>query len=136
MRSLRSTCGLSLRHRWRSSGVRERCGLKGVVTRVERGMLRLLGHLEKTDESRLTKQIYRTKVSHGKLPPRKSAPRISCTVASENGFLAICGYNDGQRFDDQTSLLQQELYMWRSEYNCDGSKNSTAINRVRIHLCI
>ncbi|GBP39551.1 hypothetical protein EVAR_32485_1 [Eumeta japonica] len=46
-------------------------------------------------------------------------------VASENGFLAVwgkgvCGQNHGQRFDDQTSLLQHELRMWRSECNCDG----------------
>ncbi|GBP76403.1 Vesicle transport protein SEC20 [Eumeta japonica] len=30
------------------------------------------------------------------LPPRKSVPRISCTVTSENGFAAVCEYNDGQ----------------------------------------
>ncbi|GBP62764.1 hypothetical protein EVAR_51716_1 [Eumeta japonica] len=55
-----------------------------------------------------------------KLPPRKPAPRISCTDASENEFLAVCGQNDGQHFDDQASLLQHEFHKRQSEYNCDG----------------
>ncbi|GBP39596.1 hypothetical protein EVAR_26679_1 [Eumeta japonica] len=52
----------------RNSDVRERCGLKeDVVTRAERGMLRWFGHLERMDESGLTKQISRTNVCDGKV---------------------------------------------------------------------
>ncbi|GBP12759.1 hypothetical protein EVAR_6092_1 [Eumeta japonica] len=54
----------------------ELCGLKEVVvTRVERGMLRWFGHLEKMNDSRLTEQIYRANVCDekvGKGHPRKS----------------------------------------------------------------
>ncbi|GBP03444.1 hypothetical protein EVAR_101806_1 [Eumeta japonica] len=53
-------CGLQeMKDRWRNSDVRERCGLKEyVVIRIERGMLRWFGHLEKMNESRPTKQFY------------------------------------------------------------------------------
>ncbi|GBP68865.1 hypothetical protein EVAR_46182_1 [Eumeta japonica] len=36
--------------------------LEEVVTRVEKGMLRWFDHLERMNESRLTKQIYKTNV--------------------------------------------------------------------------
>ncbi|GBP69520.1 hypothetical protein EVAR_88421_1 [Eumeta japonica] len=76
MRSLRSICGVSQKCRCRNSDVRERCGLKeGIVTRVERGMLRWFGHLERINENRLIKQIYRANVCDGKVGkgrPRKS----------------------------------------------------------------
>ena len=43
--------------------LRERCDLKAdVVTRIEKGMLRWFGHLEIMNESRLTKEIYRSKM--------------------------------------------------------------------------
>ncbi|GBP77516.1 hypothetical protein EVAR_98969_1 [Eumeta japonica] len=68
MRSLRSMCGMSHKDRCRNSDVRERCGLKeDVVARAERGMLRWFGHLERVNESRLTKQIYRVNVCDGKI---------------------------------------------------------------------
>ncbi|GBP29108.1 hypothetical protein EVAR_17643_1 [Eumeta japonica] len=35
-----------------NSYVRERCGLRDVVTRVEKGMLLWFGHLERTDKRR------------------------------------------------------------------------------------
>ncbi|GBP32165.1 hypothetical protein EVAR_80933_1 [Eumeta japonica] len=74
MRSLRSICGVSRKDRCRNSDVRERCGLKeNVVTRVEGGMLRWFGHLERVNESKLTKQnanVCDGKVSKGR--PRKS----------------------------------------------------------------
>ncbi|GBP70680.1 hypothetical protein EVAR_88855_1 [Eumeta japonica] len=74
MRSLRSMCGVSRKDRCRNSDVRERCGLKeDVVTRVERGMLRWFGHLERMNESRLTKQIYRANVCHEKLQRARAA---------------------------------------------------------------
>ncbi|GBP39268.1 hypothetical protein EVAR_22675_1 [Eumeta japonica] len=68
IRSLCNICGLSLKDRCRNSDVRERCGLKeDVVARVEIGILRRSGHLERINECRLTKQIYRANVSNGKL---------------------------------------------------------------------
>ncbi|GBP06012.1 hypothetical protein EVAR_3262_1 [Eumeta japonica] len=61
--SVRSMCGVSQKDRFRNSNVIERCGLKeNVVTRVERGMLRWFDHLERTNESKLTKQICRANV--------------------------------------------------------------------------
>ncbi|GBP76192.1 hypothetical protein EVAR_54948_1 [Eumeta japonica] len=46
-RSLRSMCGVSGNDKYRKIDVRERCGLKDdVVTRVEKGILRRLGHLD------------------------------------------------------------------------------------------
>ncbi|GBP91684.1 hypothetical protein EVAR_100264_1 [Eumeta japonica] len=51
MRSLRSMCGVSRKDKCKNSDVRERCGLKAdVVTRVERGVLRWFGHLEKMNK--------------------------------------------------------------------------------------
>ncbi|GBP50095.1 hypothetical protein EVAR_17356_1 [Eumeta japonica] len=66
-RSVRSMCGVSRKDRCRNSDVRERCGLKeGEVTRVESGMLRWFGLLERMNESRQTKQMYRANVCDGK----------------------------------------------------------------------
>ncbi|GBP06466.1 hypothetical protein EVAR_4599_1 [Eumeta japonica] len=63
MRSLRSMCGVSQKERCRYSDVRERCGLKeDVVTITERGMLHWFDYLERMNEDRLTKQIYRVNV--------------------------------------------------------------------------
>jgi hypothetical protein len=40
---------------------REECGMKkNVVTKIEKNMLKLFGHLERMDERRLTKEIYET----------------------------------------------------------------------------
>ncbi|GBP81541.1 hypothetical protein EVAR_57186_1 [Eumeta japonica] len=75
MRSLRGICGMSGKDRCRNRDGRERCALKAdVVTRVKRSMLQCFGHLERMDESRLTKQIYRANVcdeKFGKGRPRK-----------------------------------------------------------------
>ena len=39
--------------------IRKRCGLKDdIVTRIEKGMLRWFGHLERMNERRITKEIY------------------------------------------------------------------------------
>ncbi|GBP00417.1 hypothetical protein EVAR_972_1 [Eumeta japonica] len=47
----------------RTITARKRCGLKeDVVTRIEKGMLRWFGHLERMNEYRLTKKIYRMRV--------------------------------------------------------------------------
>lgn len=75
MRSLRSMCGVKLIDRVRNEIIREECGLKeDIVTRIEKGMLRWFGHLERMDESRLTKGIYRVKVNGrvGRGRPRRT----------------------------------------------------------------
>ncbi|GBP17261.1 hypothetical protein EVAR_17753_1 [Eumeta japonica] len=76
MRSLRSMFGVSRKDRRRNNDVREWCGLKGdIAIKVEIDMLRRFGHLEWLNESKLTKQIYRTNVCDekvGKDRPRKS----------------------------------------------------------------
>ncbi|GBP88127.1 hypothetical protein EVAR_63935_1 [Eumeta japonica] len=76
MRSLSSIYGVSRKDRCRNSDVKKWCSLKkDVVTRVERGTLRWLGHLERMNESRQKKQIYRLNVYDGKVGkghPRKS----------------------------------------------------------------
>ncbi|GBP39161.1 hypothetical protein EVAR_26947_1 [Eumeta japonica] len=57
MRSLRSICGVSQKHRCRNSDDRGRCDLKeDVVTRLERVMFRWFGHLERIVEIKLTKK--------------------------------------------------------------------------------
>ncbi|GBP49942.1 hypothetical protein EVAR_37025_1 [Eumeta japonica] len=67
MRSLRGMSGVSRKDRCRNRDARERCGLKeDVVSRVDRGVLRRLGQLERMNESRLTKQVYRANVCDGK----------------------------------------------------------------------
>lgn len=66
MRSLRSMIGVKLRDRVRNVEVRERCGVKvDIVTRIEKGMLRWFGHVERMGSERLTKQIYDAKVNDG-----------------------------------------------------------------------
>ncbi|GBP61740.1 hypothetical protein EVAR_31068_1 [Eumeta japonica] len=76
IRSLRSVYRESGKGRYRNSHVRERCRLKeDVVTRVEGGVLRLFGYLERMNESGVTKQIYRANMCDGKIGegcPRKS----------------------------------------------------------------
>ncbi|GBP79061.1 hypothetical protein EVAR_58729_1 [Eumeta japonica] len=63
MRSLRSTCGVFRKDKCRKGDVRERCVLKeDAVTTVEKGMLRWFGHLERMNERRIMKQIYRGNV--------------------------------------------------------------------------
>ncbi|GBP26381.1 hypothetical protein EVAR_75513_1 [Eumeta japonica] len=62
---------------WEDSG-RERCGLKGnVLTKMEKDMLRRFGHLERMNENRPTKQIYRVNVCGGRVG--KGRPRKSYT---------------------------------------------------------
>ncbi|GBP14921.1 hypothetical protein EVAR_75494_1 [Eumeta japonica] len=76
MQSLRNICGVSRKVRYRNSDIKERGGLKeDVVTRVERDMQRWFGHLERMNESKLAKQIYRANVCDGKVG--KGCPRNS-----------------------------------------------------------
>ena len=64
MRSLRSMCGVTLNDRLRNDLIRERCGLnEDVVTKINKGLLRWFGHVERMDENRLTARIYRATVS-------------------------------------------------------------------------
>ena len=64
MRALRSMCGLKLCDRVKNSVIREKCGVKeDVVTKIEKGMLRWFGHVERMDERRLTKEIYKARVN-------------------------------------------------------------------------
>ena len=59
----------------RNSVIRERCGVEeDVVIRIEKGMLRWFGHIERMDERRLTKQIYEASVNGqvGKGRPRRT----------------------------------------------------------------
>ncbi|KAF9815912.1 hypothetical protein SFRURICE_009810 [Spodoptera frugiperda] len=75
MRGLRSMCGVKLSDRVKNSVVREKCGLKDdVVTRIEKGMLRWFGHVERMDESRFTKEIYKANMSGtvGRGRPRRT----------------------------------------------------------------
>ena len=75
MRALRSMCGLTLNDRVNNVLIRERCGLKDdVVTKIEKGMLRWFGHVERLNESRLTKEIHRAKVNGrtGRGRPRRT----------------------------------------------------------------
>ncbi|GBP22613.1 hypothetical protein EVAR_13893_1 [Eumeta japonica] len=66
-------CGMPLKDRCRNSNVREHCGLeKDVVNRVEKSVLRWLGHLERMKERKLTKQIYRANVCEYVLLPTTS----------------------------------------------------------------
>ncbi|GBP10969.1 hypothetical protein EVAR_5525_1 [Eumeta japonica] len=72
---MRSTCGVSRNVICRYSDVKERYGLKeDVVTKLERGMLRRFGHLEKMNENRHTKEMYRANVCDGKVDD-KGRPR-------------------------------------------------------------
>ena len=51
-------CGVTLNDRVRNEVTRERCGLKdGVVTNIEKSMLRWFGQVKKMSERRLTKII-------------------------------------------------------------------------------
>ena len=73
MRSIRSACGITIADRIRNTIIRDKCGLKeDVVTRIEKGMLRWFGHLERMNERRLTKEIYMSEMN-GRV--RRGRPR-------------------------------------------------------------
>ncbi|CAG9133071.1 unnamed protein product [Plutella xylostella] len=86
--------GVTLNDRLRNSFIREKCGLKeDVVTRVEKGMLRWFGHVERMNDERVTKEIYRAKLRYqkcldahgGGFPPR--SPPASTTSADSRGSI-------------------------------------------------
>ncbi|GBP79791.1 hypothetical protein EVAR_99314_1 [Eumeta japonica] len=67
MRSLRSTCGVSLKGRCRNSDVKERCGLKkDAAIRVEEGVSWWYCHTERTNKSRIAKQVYKANGCDGR----------------------------------------------------------------------
>ena len=64
MRALRSMLEVKLSDRIRNSEIRKRCGLKeDVVTKIEKSMLRWFGHVERMNEERLTKKVYKASVN-------------------------------------------------------------------------
>ncbi|GBP33633.1 hypothetical protein EVAR_32131_1 [Eumeta japonica] len=56
-----------LKERYRNSDIRGRCGLMDVVTGVNKGILRRLGHLKGAKESEVRKQTYRTIIYDGRV---------------------------------------------------------------------
>jgi hypothetical protein len=59
MRALKSLIGVKLSNRISNEVIREDYGLKKyVVTKIEKNLLRLFGHVERLDERRLTKEIF------------------------------------------------------------------------------
>ncbi|GBP76610.1 hypothetical protein EVAR_37724_1 [Eumeta japonica] len=60
---------------------------------------------------------------------RRVSPHFGFSFTVGERILAVCEKNSGQRFDVQTCLLQHELHKWRSEYNCHGYTDFTAIYR-------
>jgi hypothetical protein len=64
-----------LSDRVRNKVIREECGVKeDVVYKIEKNMLRWLGHVERMDERRLTKEIYESDVggNAGRGRPRRT----------------------------------------------------------------
>ncbi|KAM3959351.1 LOW QUALITY PROTEIN: uncharacterized protein ACR2FA_006652 [Aphomia sociella] len=62
--SLRSMSGIKLSDRVRNNVIRDVSGLKeGLVTRIEKGMLRWFGHVERMNDKRLCKRIYTAEVT-------------------------------------------------------------------------
>ncbi|GBP21248.1 hypothetical protein EVAR_84375_1 [Eumeta japonica] len=108
MQSPNSMCGESRKDRCRYSDFRKRCGLKeDVATRVERGMLRWSGHLERMNESRLTKQIYRVNVCNGKCEPMGALPRRRNRARVRRSDGAVTGeYHRDERKRDVTVAAQ------------------------------
>ena len=60
---LRDACGVTRRDRMMSVDLRERCGVDGdVLGSIRRNTLRWFGHMERMDDERLTKRVYKSKV--------------------------------------------------------------------------
>ncbi|GBP85578.1 hypothetical protein EVAR_64569_1 [Eumeta japonica] len=119
----------------------ERCGLKeDVVTRVEKGMLRWFGHLERMNESRLTKQIYRVNVWDGKVGndrPRKSyvdyISGIRDTISSTNAA-AAAAVSRAERFlcnYETASIGRRHTYLSLGGHSLAAAGPSAAGGRER-----
>ena len=71
MRCLRSMCGVTQRDRIRNETIRIRTGVtRGLSGRADQSVLRWYGHIEKMEESRLVKRIYRSEARGKALPGR------------------------------------------------------------------
>ena len=63
MRCLRSMCGVTRRNRVRNEEVRRRTGvMRELSGRADQSVLRWFGHIERMDEDRLVKRVYRAEV--------------------------------------------------------------------------
>ncbi|GBP05369.1 hypothetical protein EVAR_76790_1 [Eumeta japonica] len=68
MRSLRIVCGVSHKNKCRRSDVRQRCGLKDVVTRVEKDTLWSLRYLKRMNEGTLAKMAVKEETNTKVVP--------------------------------------------------------------------
>ena len=67
MMCLRNICGLRRVNRVRNALIRERCGCKlRVLERIERNVLKWFGYVERMEEKRLVKRVYRANVEVNK----------------------------------------------------------------------
>ena len=74
MRGLRTICGVRWYDRVRNERVREMCGNKrSFGERVDQGVLKWYGHMERMNDERLTKRVYKAEVEgvRGRGRPRK-----------------------------------------------------------------
>ncbi|GBP68799.1 hypothetical protein EVAR_36561_1 [Eumeta japonica] len=94
MRYLRRMCGVLLKDRRTHNDVREWCGLRDVVTRIEKGKLRRLGHPKRMNERRLTKLIETGNVCDCEGKPLRNATRYG---ASLSGFPFSHAYGSGRQ---------------------------------------
>ena len=63
MKCLRSVCGVKRIDRVRNDDVRARCGNEvSLLERADRGVLRWFGHVERMDDERIVKKIYKSEV--------------------------------------------------------------------------
>ncbi|CAK1601092.1 unnamed protein product [Parnassius mnemosyne] len=64
MRSLRKMCGVTMADRKRNEEIRNMAGLKDdLITKIDKGVLRWFGHVERMSEDRMVKKIYSAKVN-------------------------------------------------------------------------
>ncbi|GBP16084.1 hypothetical protein EVAR_94422_1 [Eumeta japonica] len=136
-------CGGARKDRCRNSDVRERCGLReDVVTRVERGMLRWFSHLERMNESRLTRQIYRADVCDGKTADRLIVPSVAEPVHSgqrlkqdeDRGAPTGCRFDKEARYKVSACALPalySVLFKLRSGVDLETSLRLMPVSRPR-----
>ncbi|GBP73937.1 hypothetical protein EVAR_56094_1 [Eumeta japonica] len=126
-RSLRDMCQVFLKdtRRSRNSDVRERCDLKeDVATRVERGMLRWFGHLERVNESRPTKQIYRANVCDGKVVSATASPLLNVGFPFGVPPRTILGYLH-QHLQQKLGGARPRRYVDYAVFNITAANSAT-----------
>ena len=63
MSYLRSACGVTWRDRWTNEQICRQCGVEvDAIGMVKRNVLRWFGHMERMEDERLTKRVYRSEV--------------------------------------------------------------------------